>query len=63
VNIRQTFRQQAEDCANMGSPLMARLMSGLAEGLQPRTPVADHILGARTCRWRPTAKAPVPPSP
>jgi len=43
--IRQTFRQQAEDCAAMGSPLMARLMSGLADRLQPGHPVADHILG------------------
>lgn len=44
MTIRQLFRQQAEDCAAMGSPLMARLMSGLAEGLHPGTPVADHIL-------------------
>jgi hypothetical protein len=46
VTIRQTFRQQAEACAAMGSPLMARLMSGLAEGLQPGTPVSDRILAA-----------------
>jgi hypothetical protein len=46
VTIRQTFRQQAEGCAAMGSPLMARLMSGLAEGLQPGTPLADRILAA-----------------
>jgi hypothetical protein len=45
VTIRQLFRQQAEDCAAMGSPLMAHLMSGLADHLQPGTPVADHILG------------------
>ena len=44
MTIRQLFRQQAEDCAAMGSPLMARLMSGLADRLQPGTPVADHIL-------------------
>lgn len=44
MSIRQTFRQQAEDCAAMGSPLMARLMSGLADGLHPGTPIADHIL-------------------
>lgn len=44
MTIRQLFRQQAEDCAAMGSPLMARLMSGLADHLQPGTPVADHIL-------------------
>lgn len=44
MTIRQTFRQQAEDCAAMGSPLMARLMSGLADHLHPGTPVADHIL-------------------
>ena len=44
--IRQLFRQQAEDCAAMGSPLMARLMSGLADGLHPGTPLADRILAA-----------------
>ena len=46
MTIRQTFRQQAEGCAAMGSPLMARLMSGLAEGLQPGAPLADRILAA-----------------
>jgi hypothetical protein len=46
TDVRQTFRQQAEGCAAMGSPLMARLMSGLAERLQPGTPVADRILAA-----------------
>lgn len=46
MSIRQTFRKQAEDCAAMGSPLMARLMSGLAEGLQHGTAIADCILSA-----------------
>lgn len=44
MTIHQLFRQQAEDCAAMGSPFMARLMSGLTEHLHPGTPVADHIL-------------------
>lgn len=46
TDIRQSFRQQAEDCAAMGSPLMSRLMSGLADSLQPGTPVANRILAA-----------------
>jgi len=44
TDIRQTFRQQSEDCAAMGSPLMARLMSGLAEALRPGDPVSDLVL-------------------
>lgn len=43
--IRQAFRQQAEACAALGSPLMNRLMTGLAERLQPGNPVADRVLG------------------
>lgn len=45
MSIQQLFRQQAEDCANMGSPFMARLMSGLADGLRPGSLVTDNILG------------------
>lgn len=43
--IRQAFRQQAEACAALGSPLMERLMTGLAERLAPGDPVADTVLG------------------
>lgn len=43
--IRQAFRQQAEACAALGSPLMERLMTGLAERLEPGDPVADTVLG------------------
>lgn len=43
--VRDAFRQQAEACTALGSPLMARLMSGLAERLAPGTPVSDRILG------------------
>lgn len=52
--IRQAFRQQAEACAALGSPLMNRLMTGLAERLEPGDPVADRVLG-----WQgdPSAKA------
>ncbi len=43
--VRHAFRQQAKACAGLGSPLMARLMAGLADGLQPGNPVADQVLG------------------
>jgi hypothetical protein len=43
--VRDAFRQQAKACAALGSPLMARLMTGLAEGLAPGTPVSDAVLG------------------
>lgn len=45
MTVRQAFRDQARSCAALGSPLMGRLMAGLAEGLQPGTPVADQVLG------------------
>jgi hypothetical protein len=43
--VRDAFRQQAKACAALGSPLMARLMAGLAEALAPGTPVSDAVLG------------------
>lgn len=43
--LREAFRQQAQACAALGSPFMARLMAGLAEALQPGSPVADAVLG------------------
>ena len=43
--IRDAFRLQAEACAALGSPLMARLMTGLADQLAPVAPVADQVLG------------------
>ncbi len=45
TDIRQAFRQQSKACAGLGSPLMAKLMAGLAERLQPGNPVADQVLG------------------
>lgn len=45
TEIRHAFRQQAKACASLGSPLMARLMAGLAEGLQSGNPAADAVLG------------------
>jgi hypothetical protein len=42
--VRAAFHDQARSCAALGSPLMARLMIGLAEGLRPGTPVADRVL-------------------
>lgn len=52
--VRQAFRQQTKACAALGSPLMERLMSGLADRLQPGDPVADRVLG-----WKgdPSSKA------
>ena len=43
--VRQAFRQQAKACASLGSPLMERLMTGLANRLEPGEPVADRVLG------------------
>ncbi len=43
--IRAAFRDQAEACRALGSPFTARLLRGLAEALQPGTPVADRVLG------------------
>lgn len=43
--VRQAFRDQARSCAALGSPLMQRLMGGLAEALTPGHPVSDRILG------------------
>jgi hypothetical protein len=43
--VRQAFRQQAKACTTLGSPLMERLMSGLASRLEPGDPVADRVLG------------------
>ena len=45
MTVRQAFRDQATSCAALGSPLMGRLMAGLAEGLTHGTPVADRVLG------------------
>lgn len=44
TQVRDAFLVQARSCAALGSPLMSRLMTGLAQGLQPGTPVADQIL-------------------
>ena len=43
--VRAAFRQQALACESLGSPLMARLMAGLADRLLPGNPVADRVLG------------------
>jgi hypothetical protein len=43
--IPAAFRGQAKACAALGSPLMARLMAGLADQLAPGDPVADRVLG------------------
>ena len=42
--IRQAFRDQAEACAALGSPLMQQLMAGLSARLAPGSPVADTVL-------------------
>ena len=43
--VRQAFRDQAKACAALGSPLMERLMTGLADRLSPGDPVSDRVLG------------------
>lgn len=43
--VRQAFRDQAKACAALGSPLMDRLMTGLADRLTPGDPVSDRVLG------------------
>lgn len=43
--VRQAFHQQAKACAALDSPLMERLMTGLANRLEPGDPVADRVLG------------------
>jgi hypothetical protein len=42
--VRQAFRHQAKACAALGSPLMNRLMAGLADRLEPSNPVAERVL-------------------
>jgi hypothetical protein len=44
TTVRQAFRDQAKACAALGSPLMARLLSGLADSLIPGDPVSDTVL-------------------
>ncbi|MBN8630025.1 MAG: DUF2332 domain-containing protein [Rhodobacterales bacterium] len=43
--VRQAFRDQAVACAALGSPLMHRLMAGLADRLAQGDPVSDRVLG------------------
>ncbi len=43
--VRAAFLRQAEATRILGSPLMARLMTGLAQALVPDTPVAKAVLG------------------
>jgi hypothetical protein len=43
--VRAAFHDQARSCAALGSPLMKRLMAGLAEALSPGDPVSDRVLG------------------
>ncbi|WRH63852.1 MAG: DUF2332 family protein [Fuscovulum sp.] len=42
--VRAAFRSQARACGRLGSPLMERLLNGLAESLSPGTAVADRVL-------------------
>ena len=43
--VRQAFADQSKACAELGSPLMARLMAGLGQQLVAGNPVADQVLG------------------
>ncbi len=42
--IRQAFRSQGNACVRLGSPLMGRLMAGLADTLAPSTAVGARVL-------------------
>lgn len=42
--IRHSFRAQSRACARLGSPLMERLLAGLADALAAGTPLTDRIL-------------------
>ena len=42
--IRAAFRAQSRACARLGSPLMERLLAGLADHIHPGTPLTDRIL-------------------
>ena len=41
--LRDAFREQAESCAALGSPFMARLMGLCAERLVPGSPLTDRL--------------------
>ncbi len=43
--VRAHFRRQAESCARLGSPFMATLLAGLAEGLDRATATGRRALG------------------
>ena len=43
--LREALRFQAEACADLGSPFMARLCTLLAEHLEPGTPLTDRLFG------------------
>jgi hypothetical protein len=50
--VRDAFRDQAQSCAALGSPLTARLLAGLAEAL-----TGDTATGARVLAWPGDASA------
>jgi hypothetical protein len=43
--LRAALREQAQACADLGSPFMARLCTLLADRLQPGTPLTDRLFG------------------
>jgi hypothetical protein len=43
--VQQAFRDQARACGALGSPLMAKLMAGLADLLATGDPVSNQVLG------------------
>lgn len=43
--LRAAFAEQAQSCAALGSPFMARLCTLLAHRLQPGTPLTDRLFG------------------
>ena len=45
MSVRDAFRDQADFCAEMGSPFTSRLCALVADRLGPGDPVSDRILG------------------
>ena len=44
MNVRESFREQAQNCKNLGSPFTAGLLRLLAEKLTDNTPIGAKVL-------------------
>ena len=57
MNFRTHARKQAIACADLGSPLTARMLTLVADRLVPGTELADHLLNWPAARLNPDAVA------